>query len=147
MVFGFDSLYICFDGHSFILSFSDQPTVTNQKYSSFIFKCQRDKRNDHGSNVYSVNAIAFHNLNTFCTAGSDGVFCFWDKVARHRLRALEKHKGRCPITSICYSPNGSMLFYAMSYDWSRGAENNNANYGNNIYAHVLQDDEVKPKGK
>jgi hypothetical protein len=30
----------------------------------------------------SVNAIAFNNLNTFCTAGSDGVLTYWDKDSR-----------------------------------------------------------------
>ena len=41
----------------------------------FAFKCHRQD-----SNVYSVNAIAFHNqFGTFATVGSDGVVNFWDK--------------------------------------------------------------------
>jgi mRNA export factor len=41
----------------------------------FAFKCHRQD-----ANVYSVNAIAFHNqFETFATAGSDGVVNFWDK--------------------------------------------------------------------
>ena len=41
----------------------------------FAFKCHRD-----GSNVYSVNCIAFQNTyGTFATVGSDGVVTFWDK--------------------------------------------------------------------
>ena len=41
----------------------------------FAFKCHRQD-----ANVYSVNAIAFHNqFGTFATVGSDGVVNFWDK--------------------------------------------------------------------
>ena len=43
---------------------------------------------------------------------------------RHRLAAFEMHKGRCPITTVKFNPMGNMLFYAMSYDWSKGAEHN-----------------------
>lgn len=44
---------------------------------NFVFKCHRD-----GNNVHSVNAIDFHHYGTFCTAGSDGTYCWWDKEAR-----------------------------------------------------------------
>ncbi len=114
---------------------------------NFAFKCHRDKRSDGGSNVSMVNCIAFHNNNTFCTGGSDGIINFWDKEAKHRLKALEKHKNRCPVSALCFAPRGNVLFYALSYDWSKGAENNNASYGVNIYGHICQDDEVKPKPK
>ena len=43
---------------------------------------------------------------------------------RHRLAAFEAHKGRCPITMVKFNPQGNMLFYAMSYDWCKGAEHN-----------------------
>lgn len=42
---------------------------------SFAFKCHRQE-----SQVYSVNAICFHNqFGTFATVGSDGIVNFWDK--------------------------------------------------------------------
>ena len=44
---------------------------------NFVFKCHRD-----GNNVHSVNSIDFHHYGTFCTAGSDGTYCWWDKEAR-----------------------------------------------------------------
>lgn len=37
-----------------------------------------------------VNAICFHHLGTFATAGSDGVFNFWDKDSKQRLMAFKK---------------------------------------------------------
>ena len=46
---------------------------------NFVFKCHRD-----GNNVHSVNSIDFHHYGTFCTAGSDGTFCWWDKEARYK---------------------------------------------------------------
>ena len=45
-------------------------------------------------------------------------------VYRHRLAAFEAHKGRCPITMVKFNPLGNMMFYAMSYDWCKGAEHN-----------------------
>ena len=45
---------------------------------NFVFKCHRD-----GSNVHSVNSIDFHHYGSFCTAGSDGTFSWWDKEARY----------------------------------------------------------------
>jgi hypothetical protein len=39
------------------------------------------------------------------------------------------HKGRCPITTVKFNPMGNMLFYAMSYDWSKGAEHNDPKVG------------------
>ena len=30
--------------------------------------------------IFSVNAMNFHPIGTFTTAGSDGTYNFWDKV-------------------------------------------------------------------
>ena len=47
---------------------------------SFAFKCHRVD-----NQVYSVNAICFHNIfGTFATVGSDGVVNFWDKDNKQR---------------------------------------------------------------
>lgn len=58
------------------------PNQKNSNSPNFQYKCHRDKRNDGGFHVYSVNSLSFHPLNTFCTGGSDGVIAFWDKDAR-----------------------------------------------------------------
>lgn len=50
---------------------------TKMPSKNFVFKCHRD-----GSNVHSVNSIDFHHYGSFCTAGSDGTFSWWDKEAR-----------------------------------------------------------------
>lgn len=107
---------------------------------SFVFKCHR-----HENDIFSVNAIDFHRYNTFCTAGSDGVFSWWDKDARHRLGQFELHKRRCPITAVKFNPMGNLMFYSLSYDWSKGASFNDPALGNNLVIHPINDAEIKPK--
>lgn len=114
--------------------------VTHPKPNSFVFKCHR-----HENDIYSVNAIDFHRYNTFCTGGSDGIFSWWDKDARHRLQTFELHKKRCPITALKFNPMGNLLVYSLSYDWSKGSENNNATMGNNICIHQVKDSDIQPK--
>jgi mRNA export factor len=108
----------------------------------FVFKFHRD-----ANDIFAVNTIDFHKQNTFVTAGSDGVLATWDKDARHRLSIFEMHKRRCPVTCAKFSPMGDMMFYALSYDWSKGAEHNNATMGNNIVVHQVADSDVAPKNK
>jgi mRNA export factor len=107
---------------------------------SFVFKCHRE-----GSDVFCVNSIDFCHKNTFCSAGSDGVMAVWDKEARNRLSLFEAQKARCPVSCVKFSPLGNLLFYAVSYDWSRGHEYNNTALGNNIGLHYVQEAEITPK--
>lgn len=102
----------------------------NGTYSSggsgpnFSYKCHREPRGsskDDGCDAFAVNDLAFHPNNTFASAGSDGQILFWDKDARVKLGVADNMKGRCPLTSIVYAPSGKHLFYAASYDWSKGA--------------------------
>ena len=53
---------------------------------NFAFKCHRQNADSKEPEVYAVNAISFHKAGTFSTAGGDGVFNFWDKDAKHRLK-------------------------------------------------------------
>jgi mRNA export factor len=115
-------------------------TLHKQKSDNFIFKCHRD-----GSDIFSVNSIAFSPLNTFCSVGSDGVLSFWDKEARYKLANLELLKKKCPINEVTFNPQGSLLLYSASYDWSRGAEHNDASFGTAIYLHQVQAQEVTPR--
>ena len=111
------------------------------KSPNFVFKCHRHKRDESSVNtitdVYSVNDIAFHPLNSFCTAGSDGTLGIWDKDVKHRLKSLDRFKNVAPISCATFNAQGTLLFYAVSYDWSKGVEHNNIAAGNNnkIYVH------------
>lgn len=57
----------------------------NDESKNFAFKCHRSNEE-----IFAVNAIAFHpNHGTFATAGSDGIFTFWDKDNRQRLKQFQ----------------------------------------------------------
>ncbi|KAF2771257.1 WD40 repeat-like protein [Teratosphaeria nubilosa] len=116
--------------------------------NNFSFKCHRQQLpNDRNlSNVYSVNAISFHPQHgTFSTAGSDGTFHFWDKDAKHRLKGYPEVGGT--ISATDFNRTGSIFAYAVSYDWSKGYQANNAQYPNKIMLHPIIGDECKPRPK
>ena len=56
---------------------------------NFTFKCHREQ-----ADIYSVNDIKFHPVHgTFVTCGSDGVFNFWDKDSKQRLKQMVRELG------------------------------------------------------
>lgn len=117
------------------------------KNSNFSFKCHRKEpatRNEP-SQIFSVNALAFHPTEgTFFTAGSDGTFTSWDKDNKVRLRSFDFKGG--PITAMTYNRTGSILAYAVSYDWSMGWQG--AGQGpNKVYLHAVKDEECKRRVK
>lgn len=111
-----------------------------QQSKNFTFKCHRDN-----NDIYAVNAINFHPVHsTFATAGSDGAYNFWDKENKQRLKAMQ----RCnqPIPCSTFNFDGTIFAYAVSYDWSKGAENHNpAAAKNYILLHPTQEAEIKAK--
>mmetsp|Transcript_22637 Transcript_22637/g.20562 ORF Transcript_22637/g.20562 Transcript_22637/m.20562 type:complete len:359 (+) Transcript_22637:14-1090(+) len=104
---------------------------------SFVFKCHR-----HESDIYAVNAIDFYKNNSLLTAGSDGTFCFWNKDIKQRLGNYESYKFKSPITCAKFAPYGDMMFYSLSYDWSKGVSSNNNSYPNTIMMHPILDQEM-----
>mmetsp|Transcript_20961 Transcript_20961/g.51650 ORF Transcript_20961/g.51650 Transcript_20961/m.51650 type:complete len:200 (-) Transcript_20961:72-671(-) len=113
----------------------------NDESRQFAFKCHRE--ND---TIYAVNAIKFHDgFGTFATAGSDGGISFWDKESKQRLHKFPVAVPQ-PITSATFNHDGSIFGYAVSYDWSKGAENHNpATAKNYILLHGVKETEIKPK--
>jgi len=57
---------------------------------------------------------------TLVTVGSDGVFSYWDKDARTKLKSSDCIKQS--ITKCCFNANGQIFAYAAGYDWSKGHE-------------------------
>ncbi|KAI3835835.1 hypothetical protein MKW92_019700 [Papaver armeniacum] len=112
------------------------------KEKNFTFKCHRV-----GQEIYSVNSINFHPVHrTLATAGSDGVFNFWDKDSKQRLKNMERCNN--PITCSAFNSDGSIYAYAVCYDWSKGAENHKpATAKSSIFLHLPPDSDVKPKSK
>jgi len=116
--------------------------------NNFSFKCHRQNSTTdrNVSNVHAVNSITFHPVHgTFSTAGSDGTFHFWDKDAKHRLKGYPEVGGS--ICSTAFDRTGNIFAYAVSYDWSKGYAQNNAQYPNKIMLHPIQGDECKPRPK
>ena len=108
---------------------------------SFAFKCHRQE-----NNVFSVNAIAFHNqFGTFATVGSDGVVNFWDKDNKQRLKGFNAIQR--PIPCAAFNAQGNLFAYASSYDWSKGSQFHAPGTQNEIFIHYTPEDEIKPKGK
>ena len=107
---------------------------------NFTFKCHREQ-----ADIYSVNDIKFHPTHgTFVTCGSDGVFNFWDKDSKQRLKQMAKCNA--PIPCGDFNRDGSIFAYAVSYDWSKGGADPAAATGqNNIFLHAVTDTEVQPR--
>eukprot|EP00455_Lapot_gusevi_P012768 TRINITY_DN1611_c0_g2_i3.p1 TRINITY_DN1611_c0_g2~~TRINITY_DN1611_c0_g2_i3.p1 ORF type:complete len:219 (+),score=73.91 TRINITY_DN1611_c0_g2_i3:250-906(+) len=106
---------------------------------NFAFKCHRVDQE-----IYAINVIKFHQQHgTFATCGSDGVFNFWDKENKTRLKQFN----RCaqPISAATFNFDGSIFAYAVSYDWSKGHEGYNRNLPNQIFLHAVGEAEIKPK--
>jgi mRNA export factor len=144
---------------------------------SFAFKCHRPKAKDHQGKpsnttyIYPVNAISFNPRGTFATAGSDGVFNFWDKEGKTRLKEFkvgeECRQGqtipqipmhqtlqndfepyiRHSISTATFNSTGDMFAYAMSYDWCLGDHPEAKKLPNDIYIHAVQEAEVTPQAK
>lgn len=123
------------------LHLKNKPAQSNApKPKSFAFKCHRD-----GADIFPINAVHFHGKNTFLSAGGDGTIVTWDKDVRHRLTSLENFKRQAPIVDAKFSAMGHLMAYAVSYDWSRGAEGYDPKLGHNVFIHVIKPEDVDPK--
>ncbi|KAM0546281.1 hypothetical protein ACHAPJ_010965 [Fusarium lateritium] len=115
---------------------------------NFTFRCHRDKADARNIiKVHTVNDIRFHPKyqTTFSTAGSDGTFHFWDRVAHQRLQVFSAVGGA--ITSTDFSHDGSLFAYSVGYDWSMGYMKNTPDYPTKLMIHPVKESEVKPKGR
>lgn len=107
---------------------------------NFAFKCHR-----HNAEVYAVNTLSFHKYGTFATCGSDGVYTFWDKDSKQRLKQFQRNTN--PITASTFSNSGDIFAYAVGYDWSKGHEHHDKSKPNKIYLHPVNDSEIKPRSQ
>ncbi|EKM51871.1 uncharacterized protein PHACADRAFT_199377 [Phanerochaete carnosa HHB-10118-sp] len=99
-----------------------------------------------GSIMWAVNDISFHPIyGTFTTCGSDGIIMTWDGENRKRLKTFES--AGAPISATAFNHTGSVLAYAVSYDWHKGHMGNVPGMPNRIMLHSCKDDEVRPQPK
>ena len=138
---------------------------------NYSFKCHRKEQSPtqkDQSLVYAVNAVTFHKqYGTFATAGGDGCVSIWDGESKTRLKSesilffkyrlfsstsylympfttdFEPHAG--PITALSFNASGTILAYAVSYDWYRGHTGMVSGHVNKVMLHRCRDEEVKRK--
>ncbi|KAH7097429.1 polyA+ RNA export [Auriculariales sp. MPI-PUGE-AT-0066] len=115
-----------------------------RRSSNYTFRCHRVEDTKTSHSVYAVNDIAFHPVHgTFLTSGSDGSMSVWDRDAKIRVKAFNELGG--PIAATSFNRDGSILAYAISYDWSKGYGAMKPDYINKIKLHAVKEDEVKPR--
>ncbi|KAK0468965.1 Poly(A)+ RNA export protein [Armillaria novae-zelandiae] len=121
------------EGRVAIQYFDDRMDLNN-----YSFRCHRGSQ----GTVYAVNDIVQHPIHgTLATCGSDGVISFWDQHSRIPLGGLNGLPGPVPCAS--FNRNGTLLAYAVSYDWSRGVAGMTLNHPNQLMLHACQDHEVR----
>jgi mRNA export factor len=129
--FATTSLTVFGDGKGFVVgSIEGRCSVNNYdleridrgKSGDFCFKCHRteDQTKKQGE-CYTVNAFAFNKkYNTLISLGSDGHFYTWNKDLKSKYKSSKKFPS--PMTAGDFSEDGSLIAYAVGYDWSMGAE-------------------------
>ncbi|KAI0971765.1 WD40-repeat-containing domain protein [Xylaria arbuscula] len=127
---------------------------------NFTFRCHREVI-AKDTKIWAVNDFQFHpvHTSTFVTAGSDGTFCFWDRVKRQRICAYpnvsspgtpEPTGNKTPaqpsaVTAISFSRDGTVFAYAVGYDWSRGCVGNTPETETRVMLHAISDEDAAPK--
>jgi|EP01049_Picozoa_sp_SAG25_P005768 mRNA export factor len=114
----------------------------------FSFRCHRSEPGAGSTpqDVYSVNCICFNNkYGTFATCGSDGVYNFWDKQNKQRLKQFKKMPQ--PITCATFSHDSSIFAYASCYDWHKGMDGVDPSSPKNIFLHSCTQQELEKRRK
>ncbi|KAI0382825.1 WD40-repeat-containing domain protein [Hypomontagnella monticulosa] len=115
---------------------------------NFTFRCHRDPPDlQQDTKVWSVNDVRFHPArdSVFTTAGSDGTFHFWDRIAHSRLRGYPAVGA--PITATAFNHDGSCFAYAIGYDWSRGCVGNSPSIQTQLVLHPVTAEDTSPRRK
>ncbi|XP_033106426.1 mRNA export factor-like [Anneissia japonica] len=114
--------------------------------NNFTFKCHRSNGSASYQDIYAVNSIAFHpEHGTLATAGSDGMFSFWDKDARTKLKTSDQMLQ--PIISCDFNAQGNIFGYAVGYDWSKGHDFYDSKKKNCIFLRGNATDELRPRNR
>lgn len=131
------------EGRVSVEYFDASPEALKQYYA---FKCHRNKdKTTQTEYIYPVNAVSFHKkYNTFATGGSDGYISIWD--ARSKKRLVQFHRYPNSISSLSFSPDGSLLAIACSYlHASEETQNIRDIPPDSIYIRKVHEREVKSK--
>eukprot|EP00923_Selenidium_pygospionis_P005906 GHVN01010178.1.p1 GENE.GHVN01010178.1~~GHVN01010178.1.p1 ORF type:complete len:355 (+),score=34.16 GHVN01010178.1:4183-5247(+) len=135
----------CLGGRVALMHLEEQDASKN-----FVFKAHRVENNPTGATIYPINGMDFHPqsppFESFCTGGGDGGVCFWHKQTRVPLTSLQRVGA--PVVDVKYDPSGSVLAYALSYDWADGqAGYQEGQTPAKVFLHVLKDDMKRSVGQ
>ncbi|VDB96567.1 unnamed protein product [Peniophora sp. CBMAI 1063] len=116
------------------------------KDKAYTFRCHRKEITKSDYMVNAVNSVIFHpkQQSAFVTCGSDGGIVCWDRDARTRLAAFDSQAGS--ISASAYNHTGSILAYAVSYDWHKGYSGMTPTTPNKLMLHSVNEDEIVKKG-
>ena len=109
--------------------------------SRFTFKCHREQ-----ADIYAVNDGKFHPRHgTFVTCGSDGVFNFWDKDSKQRLKQMAKCNAPIPCGDFNEQTAPSSPTRCPTTASKGGSDPMGGSGQNNIFLHAVADAEVQPR--
>eukprot|EP01016_Furgasonia_blochmanni_P002193 TRINITY_DN10871_c0_g3_i3.p1 TRINITY_DN10871_c0_g3~~TRINITY_DN10871_c0_g3_i3.p1 ORF type:complete len:114 (-),score=26.49 TRINITY_DN10871_c0_g3_i3:333-674(-) len=74
------------------------------------------------------------------TGGGEGAITFWDYGAKNKIQTFEY--GGTPVTRLRMRDDGSLMVYALGYDWSEGIYGL-AKHKTRLHVHVINDNELK----
>ncbi|KAK7437258.1 RNA export factor gle2 [Stygiomarasmius scandens] len=123
--------------------------------------------------VHAINDLAFHPVTkTLATCGSDGVFYFWNLESRTRLKTFStsslpanplasstsfnsfSNPGSSgttspnsdpSITTMAFNAPGTLLAYAVSYDWHKGFTGMTPGYRNGVFVKAISEEDIGNK--
>ncbi|KAG9238066.1 WD40-repeat-containing domain protein [Amylocarpus encephaloides] len=112
--------------------------------ANFSFKCHRQEVATKTTEIYAVNALCIHPIHgSLATAGADCRLNTWDVAAKVRLGSSSGVGGQ--ISAAGFNGDGSILAYAVSYDWSKGYGFNTPETVKKVMLHPVSEEEVKPR--
>jgi len=108
----------------------------SNRANSFPFRCHRINQQGQPSECYGVTCVTYNpQTGHLATTGGDGTFVFWDHLKKTRIRPSDRTDNT--ITWGCFSPDARFFTYAVSYDWSKGANSELRNKPHRIFTHVM----------
>jgi mRNA export factor len=131
------------EGRISVVVFND--TNPNAK-KSFAFKCHRGNPKKGDPRVWPVNHIRSTRFGTFASCGADGLFNFWDKSSKQRLKVRSGvQQGSAPISAMAINSASTILAFSEGYDWHKGSAHANAFGPPKLSLYAIPPKDVMPK--
>lgn len=129
---------------------ADNSKATKFSMNSIMsFKCHKVEVKDPNNSgnatsaLFSVNSIGFNKVheNFVFTAGSDGQMHYWDFQQKNKIKTF--YYANQPVTKAEMDDSGTLMAYALGYDWSQGINGLDRNIPNKLCVHAITPNELK----